>query len=209
MTHCTVGATGEILCSYSGDGSDGFVNPTAPGSSGSPVGIEDPHPLGDWRWDCEVEGTEATMQCTNYGVPHAGNRIIVSVSGEQGHEAGSYEVHIQEHHSILQQLSVFLRVSSQTSVARSTLTTALISHITVLFVMHMTFQELTDETVDSGGFSTYGCMILAFCSHVRQVQSGLVRDAASFANTGLEPFLQMGEMISTPITHVQIDAGVP
>ena len=32
------------------------------GSSGAPVGIEDPHPLGSMRWDCEVEGTEATMQ---------------------------------------------------------------------------------------------------------------------------------------------------
>ena len=94
---CATGATGEILCSYAGDGSDGFVRPTAPGSSGSPVGIEDPHPLGSMRWDCEVEGTEATMQCTNYGVPHAGNRIIVSVSGEQGHEAGSYEVRGLKH----------------------------------------------------------------------------------------------------------------
>lgn len=52
--------------------------------------------------------------------------------------------------------------------------------------------ELTDETVDSGGYSTYDCMVLAFCSHVRQVKTGLVKDAASFANTGLEPSFQMG-----------------
>ena len=114
-----VGATGEILCSYAGDGSDGFVSPTAPGSSGAPVGIEDPHPLGSMRWDCEVEGTEATMQCTNYGVPHAGNRIIVSVSGEQGHEAGSYEVCTHTAYSSFLQLEGVFNQSCTVSGAKT------------------------------------------------------------------------------------------
>ena len=34
------------------------------------------------------------------------------------------------------------------------------------------------------------CMILAFCSHVRQLQSGWVSQADIFANTGDEPMLQ-------------------
>ena len=44
--------------------------------------------------------------------------------------------------------------------------------------------------VDSGGYTTYDCMILAFCSHVRQLQSGWVSQADIFANTGDEPMLQ-------------------
>ena len=48
-------------------GSDGFVSPTAPGSSGAPVGGEPDHPLGPMRWDAEVVGTLATMNITNYG----------------------------------------------------------------------------------------------------------------------------------------------
>eukprot|EP00747_Dinoflagellata_sp_TGD_P184952 gnl/TRDRNA2_/TRDRNA2_41113_c0_seq1.p1 gnl/TRDRNA2_/TRDRNA2_41113_c0~~gnl/TRDRNA2_/TRDRNA2_41113_c0_seq1.p1 ORF type:complete len:397 (-),score=86.27 gnl/TRDRNA2_/TRDRNA2_41113_c0_seq1:49-1239(-) len=129
------GATGEILCSYAGDGSDGFVAKTAPGSSGPPTpGVKQKHPLGPMRWDAEVRGSKATMACVNYGVPHAGNRVIVTST---------------------------------------------------------TGQELLNEKVDSGGFSTYDIMVLAFCSHVRQVEAGWVTNPAAFENTGDEPVKQM------------------
>ena len=35
-------------------------------------------------------------------------------------------------------------------------------------------EEVLKESVDSGGYSTYDLMVLAFCSHVRQVEAGLV-----------------------------------
>merc|ERR1712176_1046155 len=112
-------ATGEILCSYAGDGSDGFVHPTGPGTSSPPIPNGPKHPLGPMRWDAEVKGTKAFMNAINFGVPHAGNRIIVT--GTDG-------------------------------------------------------TTLLNEKVDSGGLSTYDLMVLAFCSHVRQVRSGWVTD---------------------------------
>ena len=162
-------STGDIVCSYSGDGSDGFFELTAPGTSKpafdgeSDIPPSDPrspkwHPMRKSRWDAEVTGSEATMSCIEYGVPQIGNRITVtSKSGE----------------------------------------------------------VLSEETVDSGGYSTYDLMVrgplaccslasasdrrslpappqvLAFCSHVRQLEAGWVRDADAFENTGDEPVNQM------------------
>lgn len=130
------GIEGEIACSYAAGGSDGFMSPTAPGSSGStsPPGGPEKHPMGDMRWDAVVEGTRASMSAVNYGMPHRGNRIIVTgVDGTQ----------------------------------------------------------LMNETVDSGGFTTYDLMVLAFCSHVRQVKAGWVTSTEAFENTGREPIRQM------------------
>ena len=87
-------STGDIVCSYSGDGSDGFFELTAPGTSKpafdgeSDIPPSDPrspkwHPMRKSRWDAEVTGSEATMSCIEYGVPQIGNRITVtSKSGE-------------------------------------------------------------------------------------------------------------------------------
>ena len=110
-------STGDIVCSYSGDGSDGFFELTAPGTSKpafdgeSDIPPSDPrspkwHPMRKSRWDAEVTGSEATMSCIEYGVPQIGNRITVtSKSGE----------------------------------------------------------VLSEETVDSGGYSTYDLMVRALC----------------------------------------------
>lgn len=137
LTFKTAGASGTILCSYCVGAADGFAPRTIPGTS-SPSGQAKggpKHPLGPMRWDAEVTGTKAVMHAVNFGVPHAGNRIIVR-SATDG-------------------------------------------------------TELLNESVDSGGFSTYDLMVLAFCSHVRQVRAGWVTSAEVFANTGQEPVRQM------------------
>mmetsp|Transcript_93992 Transcript_93992/g.303581 ORF Transcript_93992/g.303581 Transcript_93992/m.303581 type:complete len:388 (-) Transcript_93992:15-1178(-) len=130
------GVTGTAVCSYVGDGSDGFVQKTWPGSSaptGGAKGVR--HPLGPMRWDAEVTGSEAVLHAVNFGVPHAGNRLVVKRRSDGA--------------------------------------------------------ELLSESVDSGGYATYDLMVLAFCSHVRQVRAGWVKDTEAFANTGLEPIRQM------------------
>jgi len=131
------GVSGELLCSYCAGSPDGFAQRTAPGTS-SPSGQAKggpKHPLGPMRWDAEVTGTEAVMHAVNFGVPHAGNRIVVRSAADGA--------------------------------------------------------ELLSESVDSGGFSTYDLMVLAFCSHVRQLRAGWVSTAEAFANTGQEPVRQM------------------
>jgi len=52
-------------------------------------------------------------------------------------------------------------------------------------------KQVLQESVDSGGFSTYDLQLLAFCSHVRQVRSGWVTDVNAFANTGQHPVVMM------------------
>ena len=52
-------------------------------------------------------------------------------------------------------------------------------------------KEIHRESVDSGGYSTYDLMVLAFCSHVRQVEAGWVTEVDVFENTGQEPIRQM------------------
>ena len=76
-----------------------------------------------------MEGTEATMKCTNYGVPHAGNRIIVSVSGEQ--------------------VSASTLLTYQAPACSTDLLA--ISITAVQFHEAGSYMELTDESVDSGG----------------------------------------------------------
>jgi predicted dehydrogenase len=133
------GVTGSILCSYAGDNSDGFVAPTAAGSARPPKDAGGnftmpKHPMGGMRWDAEVTGSQGVMSCANYGVPHAGNFIIVEDTDGK---------------------------------------------------------EVLKESVDSGGYSTYDLMVLAFCSHVRQVEAGWVTQVDAFENTGAEPIKQM------------------
>jgi hypothetical protein len=117
-------------------------------------------------------------RCTNYGVPHAGNRIIVSVSGEQFHEAGSYEVsrrktYTQARARRERPTRSITGAQTERGAERAAAAAAVVLHTTIA-------QELTDETVDSGGYSTYDCMILAFCSHVRQVQVCPIANACAF-----------------------------
>jgi predicted amidohydrolase len=77
LRFCEGRVEGEIVTSYVGNGSDGFLTPTAPGSSAAYASEDPAHPLGAVRWDAEVTGTAAQMRCTNFGVPHRGNRLLV------------------------------------------------------------------------------------------------------------------------------------
>ena len=118
------------------------------------------HPLGGMRWDAEVTGSKATMSCANYGVPHNGNFIIVQ-------DADGRTVVVKCFGKTIYPVALFSN-----------------KHSLVMCIARRTGNELLNETVDSGGYSTYDLMVLAFCSHVRQVEAGWVTDTQAFENTG-------------------------
>ena len=113
------------------------------------------------RWDAEVTGSKATMSCANYGVPHNGNFIIVQDADG--------------------------RTFVNCFVGKTVCAVGMIfeqARLRATCIALRTGNELLNETIDSGGYSTYDLMVLAFCSHVRQVEAGWVTDTHAFENTG-------------------------